>query len=247
MDAPPKRTIDRQVTQQKGSLGEPGGTNRTIAGVFNRILESADIILFVALLTLYVWVVLPVTAAKSPWKEVFILAALGVATASTWRSGATARECGIRLDNFPRSAALYGTSALAYSAVTLFWFRERLGRPVEPWWPSPRGVAWLLLWGLLQQYCLLSFLFRRLRKILRKDLLASLTAAGIFAFFHLPNPFLTLYTLGGGIIATLLFLRWPSLPAAGLAHMVSSLLAGGLLPGDVTGWMRVGPLYGWSP
>ena len=95
----------------------------------------------------------------------------------------------------------------------------------------------------LQQLCLLAFLLTRLRDILGRDVLAVVATAGIFAFFHLPNPFLTLYTLGAGLIATSLYLRWPNVLAAALAHAAASAIVDKLLPKAITGGMKVGPGY----
>jgi membrane protease YdiL (CAAX protease family) len=76
-----------------------------------------------------------------------------------------------------------------------------------------------------------------------RSLLAAVAAAGTFALLHMPNPFLTLYTLGGGLILTVLYLRLPNLLAATLAHALASALAKEVLPSVVTGGMKVGPNY----
>ena len=207
-----------------------------------------DVLVFVLLLTVYIWLVLPWSAAKPSVNTAFTLAAIALAVISMWWKGVTRKQSGLRLDNLPAALAAYLGCSAAYAGAVLLLYRNSLVVPVLP---AATGsslyyrIGWPLLWAFLQQLCLLSFLFNRLRRILGREVPAILATAGLFAFFHVPNPFLILYTLGGGLLAAFLFRRWPNLPAASLAHALASALVGGFLPREVTGWMRVGPLYWW--
>ncbi len=203
-----------------------------------------DLLAFLALVEGTIWIVVPATGASPVWTGIFTLAGVGTAAFFAWRKGIGLKRAGIRLDNLPPAVGLYLGAALLYAGGVLLLCRASL-RPLAAAWPNPASAAPLLLWALFQQFCLTSYLLNRLREILGRDLAAAGAAALLFSLLHLPNPFLTLYTLGGGAIIACLFLRWPSLPAAALAHAVASLAVSGLLPPEITGGMRVGPLYLW--
>ncbi|HEU5182202.1 MAG TPA: CPBP family glutamic-type intramembrane protease [Candidatus Polarisedimenticolia bacterium] len=202
-----------------------------------------DVLAFIAILTAYIWIFLPATQGKTAVGLAFTLLAVAMAAFFAWRKGIRWAQTGLKLRGFPGDLALYLGAAAAYRGIVLLLFRSAIVRFSEQDWPSPGRIPWFLTWALLQQFCLLAFLTNRLRQILRRDTPAAIVAAGLFAFFHLPNPFLVLYTLGGGLVIASIFLRRPSLPAATLAHALSSFLVANLLPGAITGWMRVGPLY----
>lgn len=213
-----------------------------------RELPVVDVLSFIGILLVYIWVVIPETGGHSLLKVVFTASALGVAIWSVrYRNGKRwERKAGFRTDNLPRALLIYLGASIPYAGLFLFVNRGALvGREFE--WMDFGNVAMLLFWAFLQEFCLLAFLFNRLRQIFGgREAPAVLVAASIFAFFHFPNPFLTLYTLGGGIILAALFTRWPNLLAASLAHAAASALVGGMLPGAVTGWMKIGPLYLWK-
>ena len=160
-----------------------------------------------------------------------------------WRNGIRWERTGLRFRGFPADLTLYLGASAAYSGVVLLVFHGVVVRFPEQDWPGLRRIPWHLFWAFLQEFCLLSYLLNRLRQILRREALAAVVSAGLFAFFHLPNPFLTLYAFGGGLIIATIFLRRPNLPAATLAHALASALVANLLPAEITGWMRVGPLY----
>ncbi len=204
-----------------------------------------DVLAFILLITIYIWVVLPLTGASSVWNTVFTLGGISVAVISIWRKRVGRERAGLRWDNLLPALGVYLGSSLLYAGAVLFAYRNSLVSPPAVSLPIDR-IAWGIVWAFLQQLCLLSFLLNRFRRILERDAPAVLAAAAIFAFFHLPNPFLTLYALGGGLIAASLFLRWPNLPAASLAHALASALVGRYLPREVTHFMRVGPLYWWT-
>jgi membrane protease YdiL (CAAX protease family) len=204
-----------------------------------------DVLAFVGIVAGYLWIVLPATGGRPAWNSSFTVAAVALAAFFTWRKRIPLQRAGLRIDNLAAVAGWYGAAAVLYAGGVLALYRDSL-RPLPEAWPGAAKVGGLLLWALLQQFCLLSFMLNRMRAILGRDLPAALTTAILFSLLHLPNPFLTLYTLGGGLILALVFLRRPSLPAAALAHAAASFAAGRLLTPQTTGWMRVGPLYMWK-
>ena len=204
-----------------------------------------DVVSFIAVVVLYIWVVLPFTNGDPFWNGVFIVAAVAVAVVSFWKRRVSLARLGLRVDNLLPASLAYLLASVSYAGLVLLWHREILG--TKAWqWPEPDRLFWFLIWAFLQQMCLLAFLLNRLQEIFGGRRVAVLAAVGVFACFHLPNPFLTLYTLGGGLIVAVLFLRLPNLLAAALAHATASALVSGLLPGVVTGRMKVGPLYWWA-
>jgi membrane protease YdiL (CAAX protease family) len=95
-------------------------------------------------------------------------------------------------------------------------------------------------WGVAQQYGLVAIFYRGLLQLL-PERKARVAAASLFALFHLPNPFLTLFTLGAGWVACTVYRRAPNLWALGLAHAIVSQAVSRSLPQAWTGGMRVGP------
>jgi membrane protease YdiL (CAAX protease family) len=203
-----------------------------------------DVLSFIAVITAYIWVVPPSTAGKPVWSWLFVVGIVSLAAVSLWRKGVTWSQAGLSFKNLPRDIAIYLGASVSYAGIVLLCCASKI-ELMERDWPDVRRIPWQLTWAFLQQFCLLAFLLNRFRQILRRDAWAAVAAAATFAFFHLPNPFLTLYALGGGLIAAFLFLRRPSLVAATFAHAVASALISNLLPAQITGWMRVGPLY-WA-
>ena len=204
-----------------------------------------DVLAFLGIVAGYLWIGLPITAANPAWNAAFTAAAVVFAAGCAWRKGITWRGAGMRVDTLAYALPCYGLAAALYAGGVLLVLRGSW-RPLPAEWPGIAKIGGALLWALLQQFCLLSFMLGRLRQILGRDLAAAALAALCFALLHLPNPFLTLYTFGGGLVLGLLFLRLPSLPAAALAHAAASFAAAKCLAPETTGWMRVGPLYLWK-
>ncbi|MFQ5669052.1 MAG: type II CAAX prenyl endopeptidase Rce1 family protein [Acidobacteriota bacterium] len=201
-----------------------------------------DVLAFVLALELYIWVGQPFLVEYRTVQSVVIAGLLAIAVSGTFWHRRNRRQLGLRLDNFFHALVLYGAASLAYAGLVLLWWRGGI-QVREPPWPRADEIARYLVWAFLQEFCLLAFLLTRLRQILRRDRLAIAACALLFALFHLPNPFLTFYTLGGGAIVASLFHRQPNLFAAALAHATASVLVIWLLPHGITGGMRVGWLY----
>ncbi len=205
-----------------------------------------DVLAFISILLSYIWVVQPWAAGDDLVGFICIAGALGVAVASLWRRGANPSLLGLRTDNLRTALPVYLLASFAYAGIVLLLLHGVVEvRPMK--WPDPGKLLWRLGWAFMQEFCLLAFLLTRLRRLLTGDILAMVTAASLFAFFHLPNPFLTLYTLGGGLVAVWLFRRHPNLVAATVAHVSAATLVAWLLPAEITGRMRVGPTYWLLP
>lgn len=103
----------------------------------------------------------------------------------------------------------------------------------------------LPLWGLMQQYILQGFIYRRLQIILgkqKKSLLIFL-AALLFAFVHAPNLPLMFLTLVGGMVWTWVYERAPNLWVLGISHGVMSAIAMSWLPAWFLQSLSIGYKY----
>jgi len=203
-----------------------------------------DVLLFTALIAAYIWIIEPWTGPGRPLYGPVILAGLGFAGASLRRHGATWKRIGFRSDNLLPALLVYVLASVTLAGAVLWWYREFV---IWPEWGPRYLLRWMLYvaWGLVQQFCLLSFLLTRLREITRRDLCAVLAATAIFALLHLPNPFLAVYTVFGGLVSTALFLRWPNVFAAAIGHATAACIVNFLIPLEVFGSMWVGPMY-WA-
>ena len=104
-------------------------------------------------------------------------------------------------------------------------------------------MAGYLLWAFEQQFILQDYLLLRLLRILPNESTAVLTAAVLFSTAHLPSPLLTVATLGWGIVACTLFLRYRNLYALGFVHGTLGLCLAISVPDAISHHMRVGLGY----
>ena len=195
---------------------------------------------FTGLLLIAIWILQPLTGGSTVLLPVSVVA-LAIATASLRRRDGGWRGIGFRIDNLLVATGLFVGAGFLYVAPFLLFLGDG-----DSWNFPPavtiRGAAWSLLWAFLQQFCLLGFMLSRLRD-LQDDTRAVFFAAMLFAAFHLPNPFLTFFTFGAGLMAGFVFLRFPNLYAATLSHAILGTLLHRVIPSAVTGHMKVGPFY----
>ncbi len=158
------------------------------------------------------------------------------------RCGESARDLGLRLDNWRCATrqvcgpvALAVAAALAVGAVLGSWHFDPIRLYVE--------LPWHLVWGTAQQYGLLCLIYRRLLDLLASPWGAALGAASAFALFHWPNPLLVAVTLVAGCISCVLYRRAQNVLVLGVAHAVISMVLFSALPLSVTHALRVGPGY----
>jgi hypothetical protein len=99
------------------------------------------------------------------------------------------------------------------------------------------------LWAFAQQILLQDFFLRRMLRLVARETVAVLVAAGIFSLAHLPNPILTVVTFLWGLIACTLFLRYRNLYPLGVAHALLGITIAVAVPGPMIRNMRVGLGY----
>jgi membrane protease YdiL (CAAX protease family) len=155
------------------------------------------------------------------------------------------RDVGFRLDTFARASTLLApvVAVVIASAVLIGHLSGSTRFP--PASTAMPGVAKAVVFGLAQQYLLLGFFYRRLEEALPKPA-SFLSAAAVFALFHLPNPFLTAVTFFAGLIAAWVYRRAPNLWVNGVIHGLTSYCLYFSLSPELTGGLRVGPGY-WAP
>jgi membrane-associated HD superfamily phosphohydrolase len=159
------------------------------------------------------------------------------------RAGESARDIGFRLDTVWAAAAwLVPIVIVAIAVVLLISHRFGWLHPLS-FAESARGLALFMASGLLQQYLLLGFFYRRCSEVLRSSDLAHLVTAAVFAVLHAPNMFLVWVTFAAGLASCAIYRRAPNLYVAGIAHGVLAHALFQFVPTHVTGGMQVGIEY----
>lgn len=182
------------------------------------------------------------------WQGAFagdFLVCLGLVVAITLtghrRRGESARDLGFRLDNLGKSAkevfSVVGPLLLVMIAVGLAmgWNRE------PPIARLATRMALMPLFGLIQEYALLGFYFRRFSEALPGNTLPIVASATVFALLHLPNTPLVLLSFVAGIGACWFYRKTPNLWVLGLAHSLLSIVVAMFLARLLIFGLKVGP------
>jgi membrane protease YdiL (CAAX protease family) len=202
------------------------------------VLPLVEVTAMTTMLLSYIWI----------WQERFaganaacLALYFGIGIAGHWYRGETAHRVGLRIDNL-RPAA-FDALRFMLPIVTLVSLigltADSIDYPPAESWPWRLGSGWV--WGIMQQYGLTAFFYRRLLDALRSIPAASITAAALFALFHLPNAFLTAFTLGAGLLSCWLYRRHPNLLVLGGVHALISFVVLNSLPDSITERLHVGP------
>jgi len=178
-----------------------------------------------------------------PWQARIYLVAAAFIVFSTWRSWPGLRAMGWRGRNLLRSAPIIVAAALiAAFAVFAAWRLGTLHAPSTPALFVGRFVGYIIF-ACIQQFLLQDYFLLRLLEAGLQPRAAVFTAAGIFALAHLPNPILTVLTFIWGVAATAWFLRYRSLYALAVSHMILGITLSVCIPGPTIRNMRVGLGY----
>lgn len=132
------------------------------------------------------------------------------------------------------------------AAVTLTIVSVQLARSIgtfhAPYAADLSHVGGYVLWTLYQQFLLQDYFMPRLTRVLASHR-AIAVAAMLFAVAHLPNLSLALATLVWGAVSCLLFRRYHSLYALGIAQGILGLCFAVCVPDLWHHHMRVGLGY----
>lgn len=210
------------------------------------ILEVVSV-LFTVLLTS--WVVVPLRLNNRPLEVIPALLALGLMLNSHRLRRETPGMLGFSANHFGPALKLLLIPMLVATAIILFaGYRLASLHFDSRFWLSFTGRS---VWGLLQQYILQAFIYRRVKFVLLTEglteteraarvRLSILLGASLFALVHAPNVPLMVLTLIAGLLWTWVYERAPNLFALGLSHGLLSAIAAASLPE----WMIQGMVVG---
>lgn len=204
------------LTAQLRSADPPAGV---------RILLVGEVVAFVGLMMLFIWMAAPTRAADVRWHHVAMgIGILVLPICLNLLHGDRPADSGIRLDNIASAArpVVLATMVMGCGVVGLGLLRQDLQ------WISWKRFFELfgtyLAWGFAQQYMLQAFALRRLRQACIRPAIAVVLAAGLFGIVHAPNWGLVGATTFAGAVWCWIFLRRPNLIVLGLAHAVLAVL-----------------------
>jgi membrane protease YdiL (CAAX protease family) len=129
------------------------------------------------------------------------------------------------------------------AAVGLIFLVQWIGSlETVPTWLTLSRSGGYVLWALIQEFLLQSFLFTRC-----EDLFGSATAvwvaASLFAAAHLPSLILMTFTFMGGLFFCDMFRRYRSIYPIGIVHAILGLTLTVTMPDSLMHHMRVGIGY----
>jgi membrane protease YdiL (CAAX protease family) len=209
-------------------------------------LEVASVLASVFITT---WVIIPLQPQQRWLVAVPTLLALALIINSHRVRREGLREIGFTRLHFGRAMGWVVPPTLLACAVfaAIGYFAGSFHLTSHFW----TNLLFLPVWGLIQQYVLQGFIYRRMRFVFadettpateqrRRANLAILATAAIFALAHAPNLMLMLLTLLGALLWSWVYERAPNLWALGLSHAAISLMLMTSLPSWLLPSLSVG-------
>jgi membrane protease YdiL (CAAX protease family) len=182
----------------------------------------------------YTWILkprLPGTFVIVPGVIVLVLGFLHARRTKEWGFAARALWPGLR------GAALF-TTPIVLAIVLAGAARGTLHDPGD----LLTTLAGLLVWGGAQQWILQTVVLREAQQATSRRMGVPV-AAVLFALVHLPNPFLAVMTLVGGLGWCALYDRNPNIIPLAISHAIGTLAILYAFDVAVTGGLRIGPAY----
>ena len=225
------QSVSPQSKRERGEGEAPALSLRTVNG-----LEIASVVSSVLLTT---WALIPLQPHQRWLTALPGLLAIGLMVHSHRVRGERPGELGFTTRGFGRAVLLALPATLA--ACALF---AAIGYAAHSFHRTSNFAVNLLIvpiWGLIQQYVLQGFMYRRLRAMLPGPPWAAiLSAAAIFALVHAPNLPLVALTFCGALIWCGIYERAPNLYALALSHAAISITLMSSLPPWLLESMSVG-------
>ncbi len=198
--------------------------------------DSFELAICYGLILLVIW-------TSTPTQHFLFWIAFAWILTTTFVHRPDAKTLGLRTSGL-RSALWIVAGGLLFAGVQVgIAFELHTLHPLHGAGPPGLHMAGYLLWAFEQQFILQDYLLLRLLRILPNESTAVLTAAVLFSTAHLPSPLLTVATLGWGIVACTLFLRFRNLYALGFVHGTLGLCLAISVPDAISHHMRVGLGY----
>ena len=217
---------------------------KTVAKLRNSLAAwpGLEPLLFIGLALVYVWIVQPTRndMIRTPLLIVIVL----IPFLSNLLHSDRLTDLGLRFDNIWASGREVGLVAvIAAAGVVAIGLLAGAG----PSWHPDVASALLLYpaWGLVQQYAMQAFTFKRLRDTSLSTSMSAGMAALLFASLHWPNLTLSLVTLVGGYAWCRLFHRHPNLFTLALSHGWLAVLLRYSWPATWLHNLRIGPSF-WT-
>ncbi len=219
------------------------GRSTVAAGFAARAVLVGEVLLFVAAVMAYIWLLAP-TAGHLQWYHVAGIIVLGAfPVCMNLLHGDRPRDSGIRLDNLAAASKPVAAVTIIFIAGIVIVGLATGGFHWVKWRRFAELCGGYLAWGLVQQYLLQAFAMRRLKQAAVPTLLAAIIAAGLFAFIHSPNWPLVALTFVAGVAWCLLFARRPNLLPLGAAHAVLAVLLYHAWPVSWLDGLTIGTMY----
>jgi len=227
----------------------PSGIAEPEASVSLRAVTGLEVASILASVFITVWVIIPLQLRQRWLVAVPALLALALIVNSHRVRGEGLRELGFTMQEIGRALSLVGLPTLLACAVfaTIGYLTGSFHRTSHFW----TNLAFLPVWGLMQQYVLQGFIYRRMRFLIVDDTatpgerkrrvnLAILATAAIFSLAHAPNLMLMLLTMIGGLMWSWVYERAPNLWVLGVSHAAISLTIMTSLPAWLLPSLSVG-------
>ncbi|MEP7337910.1 MAG: CPBP family intramembrane glutamic endopeptidase [Acidobacteriota bacterium] len=239
-----------QALAPKPSIeNRPAPVMKTAAQLSPRAVAGLEVASVLASVFITTWVIIPLQPQQRWLLAVPALLAFALIINSHRVRGERLREIGFTRRHFGRAMGLVAPPTLvacaAFAAIGYFAGSFHL---TSHFWTN---VLFLPVWGLMQQYVLQGFIYRRIRFVVadettqaieqrRRAYWAILATAVIFAVAHAPNLALMLLTLLGALLWSWVYERAPNLWALGLSHAAMSLMLMTSLPSWLLPSLSVG-------
>ena len=227
----------------------PAEVAEPVAQISLRAVAALEVASVLASVFITTWVIIPLQPGPRWLVAVPGLLAFWLILNSHRLRGEKISEAGFRALYFGRALKLVALpTLLACAAFGLIGYLTGSFHRTSHFWTN---LVFLPLWGLLQQYVLQGFIYRRMRSLLVHETaspgeqkwqisLANLATAAIFALAHAPNLMLMLLTLAGALIWSWVYERAPNLWALGLSHAAISFMLMTSLPSWLLPSLSVG-------
>ena len=179
----------------------------------------------VQIVVLFVFPIALIASGVVPVSQRFwvLLAVVAVVASIVVRDPLLWSAMGVRTGNL-RSAVVPYTALAIVGVVVVVVVAAFAGRsPRMNWWASPHFWGIFFIISAAQEFLYRGFLISKLKDIVRSSILVIVVDATLFALLHVifPDPALVLpMSFLAGLALAALWLRWPNLLLASVAHAV---------------------------